>query len=343
MNKLLLLLALVLFSCQSSKKEPAAEKKWSDLPAATKLDSLTQTEFAATLENPLTAGKNVVYAPTLLFAWDKVRELLKSQVIIDSNSSLDFLLLNASTTHQRALTDSEYEVTGAIEGKAIIAKAFFNKTLPFDVKMQAAESPMAFGDAQVQAFGMYYYDEDVARNAEIMYYKDNDHFVLKLHPKDKQHEIILAKGLGEYHNALADGLRMTDAWIQQGKKEKADPDQQWKYSFGHDDLFSIPAFKFNIETNYKKLEGENFATADHGQHFIQTAWQRTALILDENGAVVESEAVIVVDSAGARMPDEHPLKHLVFDKPFLVVIKRVEQANPYFVMKVENGELMKRK
>lgn len=343
MIKILPLIVLILFSCQSSKKEPTPEKKWSDLPAVTKLDSLTKTEFAATLENPLIEGKNVVYAPTLLFAWDKVRDLMKSQVIIDSNNSLDFLLLNASTSHQRALTDSEYEVTGEIEGRAIIAKAFFNKTLPFDVKMQAAESPMVFGDAQVQAFGMYYYNEDVVKNATILYYKDDDHFVLKLHPKDKQHEIILAKGLDAFSGGLASGLKQTNDWINKGKAEQQEPDQQWKYYFGHDDLFSIPAFKFNIETNYKKLEGENFKTADNAQRFIQTAWQRTALILDENGAVVESEAVIMVDSAGVRVPDEHPLKHLVFDKPFLVVIKRVDQANPYFVMKVENGELMVRK
>jgi hypothetical protein len=35
----------------------------------------------------------------------------------------------------------------------------------------------------------------------------------------------------------------------------------------------------------------------------------------------------------------HP-KNMVFDKPFFIIIKRLDKPNPYFMMKVENAKLL---
>ncbi|HEX6181639.1 MAG TPA: hypothetical protein VFZ47_10365, partial [Chitinophagaceae bacterium] len=74
-------------------------------------------------------------------------------------------------------------------------------------------------------------------------------------------------------------------------------------------------------------------------HLLELAYQRTGLILDEYGAVVESEVTYAVDSAGAVPQPEYP-KNMLFNKIFYVIVKRVDKANPYFVMKVENSELL---
>lgn len=34
---------------------------------------------------------------------------------------------------------------------------------------------------------------------------------------------------------------------------------------------------------------------------------------------------------------------IIFNKPFLIIIKRKNQVNPYFVMKVDNAELLTKK
>lgn len=34
---------------------------------------------------------------------------------------------------------------------------------------------------------------------------------------------------------------------------------------------------------------------------------------------------------------------MIFDKPFFIIVKKKAQANPYFVMKIENAELMEKK
>jgi serine protease inhibitor len=33
-------------------------------------------------------------------------------------------------------------------------------------------------------------------------------------------------------------------------------------------------------------------------------------------------------------------KKLIFDKPFIILMRNIKKSNPYFVMKVDNTELM---
>jgi hypothetical protein len=311
------------------------------LPTITRLEQLSKTEFVATIENPISETKNTIYAPAFLFAWEKIKEELKSPVVITEKNTLDFRLLNESKSHKGSLTEDEYSAEAEIIGDGIIAKAFFNKTLPFEKKLQILDEPIELDSTKVSAFGMYYYDEEIVQFTDILYYKDDDHYILKLKPKDGQHEIILIKGLEKYQT-LKEAIEFTDDWIAQGKKEQAVQKNEWKYRLNPEDVFSIPIIQFNIETNYKKIEGQTFKTSNNKDHFIAEAYQRTGFIFNENGAVVESEAVIIVDSVGTETIIQAP-KKMVFNQPFLVLIKRTNQKNPYFILKVMNSELLKRK
>ena len=328
-----------LTSCNFSNKK--SEPVWSDLPEVTSLDNLKQTGFVITLENPISENKNIIYAPAFLYAWDKIKEELKSPVIVGNTNSIDFNLLNKSISHQNSLTDNEYSATAEIVDGAIIAKAFFNKTLPFETKLQVLDDPIHFDTTKVSAFGMYYYNEDAIKFTQILYYKDDNNFILKLVPKDNQHEIILVKGLEKYQT-LEDAIKLTNNLVTQGKNEQEDKKLLWKYQIVHEDIFAIPVIKFNIATNYKNIEGQSFSTSDNKKHSVELAYQRTGFIFNENGAVVESEAVVAVDSASAAPIITHP-KKMIFDRPFLIIIKRADKTNPYFVMKVANAELLTRK
>ncbi|MBL7744969.1 MAG: hypothetical protein JNN00_15960 [Chitinophagaceae bacterium] len=330
---------LALTSCKFGNKK--SEPVWSDLPKVTNLDNLKQTDFVITLENPISENKNIIYAPAFLYAWDKIKEQLKFPILVDSTNSTDFNLLNKSTSHQSSLTDKEYSVTAEIVGGTIIAKAFFNKTLPFETKLQVFDEPINFDTTKVSAFGMYYYNEDAIKFTQILYYKDDNNFILKLAPKDNQHEIILVKGLDKYQT-LRDAIKLTNDLLAQGKKEQTNSKLLWKYQIVHEDIFAIPAIKFNIKTNYKNIEGQGFSTGDNKKHSVEVAYQRTGFILNENGAVVESEAVAIADSASAEPIITHP-KKMIFDRPFLIIIKQADKTNPYFVMKVANAELLTRK
>jgi hypothetical protein len=286
-------------------------------------------------------NRNIIYAPAFLYAWDKIKEELKYPIIADNTNSLDFQLLNQSTSHHNSLTDTEYSATAEIVDGAIIARAFFNKTLPFETKLQVLDDPILFGKTKVSAFGMYYYDEDAIKFSQVLYYKDDNNFILKLSPKDKQHEIILVKGLDKCQT-LKDAIKLTNDLIDKGKQEQTNSKLSWKYEIVHEDMFAIPTIKFNIATRYKNLEGQSFSTKNNKKHLFEEAYQRIGFILNENGAVVESEAVAVTDSVGAEPIITHP-KKMIFDKQFLIIIKGIDKTNPYFVMKVANTELLTRK
>jgi hypothetical protein len=324
------------------KREEKKEPVWTELPSVTRLESLSQTAFVPTLESPIDSNKNIVYAPTLLYAWEKIRQELKRPVTISSSNSMNFFLLSQSTTYQGALVDTEYTASAEIVNGQIIARAFFNKTLPFPTKLQTAEQPLLFSGTKVAAFGMYHFDKEAIKFSQVVYYKNDDDFILKLVPKDKQHEIVLVKGLAGY-TTLKDALELTNEKIKRGIEEQQSGQHAWKYWIDHEDIFSVPTIKFNIATNYKDLLGQVFSTLDNNNNnfTITEAYQRTGFILNENGAVVESEAVAKVDSSKAMVDNPHP-KRMLFDKEFLIIIKRTGQPNPYLVVKVNNTELLKK-
>lgn len=125
-----------------------------------------------------------------------------------------------------------------------------------------------------------------------------------------------------------------------GKTEKKNEKTSWKYYFNEEDIVLIPKFNFNIETNYTNLEGNKFNSIN--QNFqIESAWQRTAFILDESGAEIESEAEIEVASEEVEKEYQKPKpKKMIFNKPFLILLKRTDAKNPYFGLWTTNSELM---
>lgn len=327
----------VLIGCKEEKKDSV----WHELPEVTLLDSLKNTEFAITLENPILDNKNIIYAPAFLFAWEAIKNELKAPFIFSEQSSNDFKLLNTSDSYKNSLKTDEYELNVNVEEGKISAYAFFNKTLPFPYTLEKLEEPIIFNNTQVRAFGMNYYDHSIDEFTDIIYYKNDDQFVLKFFPKNEHHEIILAKGLDSI-STLLDAVKKTNTLIELGKEEQKKLDILWKYELTEDDIFSIPVIKFNIATKYNSIQNQQFQ-AGNKNYIVETAYQRTGFILNENGAVIESEAVAAcLEAAEAALEIKHP-KKMIFDKTFYIIIRRADQKNPYFVMKVENIELMSKK
>ena len=127
---------------------------------------------------------------------------------------------------------------------------------------------------------------------------------------------------------------------EKGIRERKQANKRWKYNIMADDELVIPKFDFDISTVHNSLVGKRFRAADT-DYFIETAWQRTAFHLDESGAAVESEATIICTlGIEDENPDKPQPKKMIFNRPFYVLLKRTDAANPYFVLWAENPELM---
>jgi hypothetical protein len=295
------------------------------------LKDLQNTDFAITLENKLSDSKNVIYASSLVFAWDKLNKILKSPLILDSSCSNDFKLLYKSDSYKGSLHKYEYQAEAIVRNESIFIKAFYKKSLPFMMPFHTINKGVVFNNIRVKAFGIKSYELGLNQQIEILYYEDDNHFVLKLKPIYTEHEIFLIKGFSPKHS-FSDLLNVMNKLIDIGKKEKKTRLNRCKYEIKTNDILTIPIINFNIETNYESMINQHFI-CNNRYYTIDSAYQRTAFILDEYGAEVESVALF---------PAEAPCKpkKLVFNKPFVIYLKRKDNKYPYFALKVVDTELM---
>jgi len=323
---------LLLFSCKENRKFTEVKN----------LSAFDNTLFIPTLEHEISRNENSVYCATLLFAWNEIRNQIHSPLTIPAEYS-DLILLNNSQSFIEVLKPDEYNASGEVDGDMIKARAEFNKSLPFEIKLKNFEDGLSFKDQKVSAFGVNGFDEsEMLRAVRIVYYKDDNNYIIKLLPKDKEHEIILFK-TDENFDSMAKMNQKIIELTEIGNSERKNQRINWRYYWNDEDELIIPKFNFNIETDYSTLEGTHFS-ADNQIFTIEKAWQRTAFTLDESGAEIESEAAM--DAVAEAAEDEEIEKEIprpkkmIFDKEFLILLKRKDAENPYFGMWTTNTELM---
>ena len=318
---------IALFSCQSERNFPEVKN----------LSYYKNTEFVPTLEHEITQDKNAVYCVTLLFAWDGVKKILNSPLII-SDEYLDLKIVNESNSYKNVLLGNEYQVEYEVTPPMINVKAEFTKSLSFNPKFNSYKGKLSFGGQNVQSFGVSGMDSDkLLKAVEVVYYKDDNNFIVKLFPTQKDHEIILFMTDKKFSSLIDMTQEVLNLTSSCGHENSSESDN---YIINRDDIVIIPKFNFNIETNYSRIEGNQFS-ASNRIYTISKAWQRTAFILDESGAEIESEAEISIESSIQNSGDimTKP-KKMIFSKPFFILLKRKDSTNPYFGMWVANTELM---
>ena len=347
-----ILLAVIVttsFSCKNDRKcseiKKTSELQKTEIPLhckdnqksskIKKLSEFKETEFIPTLEHEINSKKNSVYCVALLYAWDEIRKTISDSLEVSEQDSY-LTLLNNSKSFVDVLKSNEYSASGKINGELITARAEFSKSLPFEITLQKFKNRLTFCKDKVASFGVNVYDcaPELLKIIKISYYKNDNNFIITLFPKDKEHEIILFKS-EKIFNSMNEMNLEIQKLTKIGNAERRDEKQKWKYYFTNEDEVVIPKFNFDIETNYPQLEGNIFETSKQNFQIIEV-WQRTAFILDENGAKIESEGTI-----RATLSIEKPKpKKMVFDKPFLLLLKRTDAKNPYFGMWITNSELM---
>lgn len=309
-------------------------------PEVKNLDLFEKTDFLPTLENAITQDKNSIYSPSLLLAWEEAQKIIPPPYQIDT-SFHDLVLLNASQSHKKTLDIADYQVESKVEGNKVYLHSFFSRSINYLVPLFVFDRGMFFGDNNVKSFGLTGEDIAMRKSVEILYYENDSNFVIGLKTKEKE-EIILSRLENQQGETLAQRLLQLNTYIEQGKIEKELPQNEWKYKIEEGDIVEIPMLKFNIEMEYKTML-KNTLWANGKEYSIEKMAQRTAFLLDEVGAKVESESWLSLGETAPMPPEyEHP-KHIIFNHPFLLILKKTEANNPYLVMLVNNSELMEQK
>lgn len=311
---------LILISSCSSKLEDEGV-----FPKVINVIDLEKTDFVPTLESAFNTKNNIIYGATMPYAWHEIKTEIGTP--LKDFTSKELQQLNDSKSFLNVLKEDEYETSVEVNGDEITAKAYFRKSLPFEEPLIKFEKLLTFGKTEVESFGFWGY----CNYAKINYFNNGNEFSISLFPENNEHEIILIMSQ-TVKNDLTDFTEYLKILSQQ---------KEQNVNFNDGDKVEIPIIEFNIEKIFGQFIGSKFSSEITEFEVIE-AYQRNAFILNENGAEVESEALFAVEEALEEFEKPKP-KMMIFNKPFVVFLKRKDADNPYFGVYIANDELLKKK
>lgn len=348
-----------------------------DAPKQLKSTDLKYTNFTAVMNSKIIQGKNLLFCSTFQFAWDSLKNnIIKDKVMLSGNPPVA-QELNKSIIPKTDISSNSYvsmagykkdniikKINNALKSKFkneapslredellrpedIIAYAFLYKNLKFANEFESLADPIMFNygkiKTEVKAFGVKEFKDDAAYNelkkqVTLIYYKNDDEFAIKLNSSSAKDEIILAKipmqntlmNAVEYVNKCAANVHVCR------DNDKLCNDME-NLAINSGDTLQIPKLDFDILHNYKDLENKEVLNKGFRDYVIAKAMQSIRFRLNEKGALLKSEAKIIMAKA-IRM--EVKTKKLVFDKPFLICLKEKGGKYPYLTIWVSNPEIL---
>lgn len=208
-----------------------------------------------------------------------------------------------------------------LDSNEIISYAYFLKEVEYETKFE--EKNVSFENKKVEGF--YAKRGNQKENIKIIKYKNDDKFIISLKLKDKDDELILTKGYNMNNPQIA-----VDEINKNNKPQLP--------TIGKLDRFEIPKLHLDCHRDYIELIGKYLANQDFENYFITHMFESIKFDMDEAGARVENAATVVTEIASMARPAKY--KSFILDKPYWVIMKRKNSQNPYFILGVNNTELM---
>lgn len=220
----------------------------------------------------------------------------------------------------------------------LVAYAYLFKNLAFETPMSKLERGMAFGQqrrgsrAFYRGFGINGDTKEwgkVASQVVVWRYEGPERFVIELKTKGAEDRLIVAR--------LEPGATLRETVDRAMGAMDTDAQQA---GLRRGEVMAIPVLNFDITRAYEEVTNIPVTTPGSAVMYIRSAMQNIRFRLDEEGAVLKSDASIVALEAAAP-PEES--RSFVCDGPFLVVMAKKGAGTPYFAAWVENPELLVKK
>jgi hypothetical protein len=220
---------------------------------------------------------------------------------------------------------------------------YFTCLRAFDFQSSGgAKTGVTAFSAAVQAGGHSKNEEQVREQAEILFYDEGQvsdpvQFAVDLSKQSQPYQVILARMTR--CNTLGDAAQ---ALREKTAGFKNDPDYELLRKLRPIDTLMVPDVAYKVTHHFEELLGKHLGNPKWPDTFIFEALQKIDFTLSRTGVVVKSEARVAKTTASKRPPSElEKPRHLLFDRPFLICVqKREPNATPFFLMWVDNAELM---
>lgn len=205
----------------------------------------------------------------------------------------------------------------------IICYAYFLKEVEYSAFFEKKD--VSFNGSKVKGF--YAAKEKQKENVQIIQYENDDKFIIKIKLKDNSDELILAKGYD-----MSNPQEVVNEIKQNREYFPVDIEEY--------DRFEAPKLHLEYSRDYIELINKYLANQGFDAYFIAQMFENIKFDMDEKGARVENEAAIVSELASA-ISSAKP-RNFILNKPYWVVMKRANSENPYFILGVNNTELMEK-
>jgi hypothetical protein len=332
-------------------------------------DQLKQTVIVPTLDTPIPEGKSVIWCSSFQIAWNKFKtDVAREPVRIKGAELVADRLNQAEQSEEDLEPDSHYAAVGLVRD-GIVEKIQsdmaqrFPQVPKIDFHKSGQEIVVAFGYLQAEvAFRPPFLERDgpivfrsqekdygieakffgipakpghqqLRDQVEILYYahqEDEDGFAVDLCKSSIPNQVVLASlskkaTLGE---TLSDLAKKSSSFIAKGTDLR----------FDDRDSLGVPNMHWRIKHRFSELQGQDKALLNRslqGQ-WIGEAIQLIEFKLDRRNASVTSQAMMkTFGQAGPRT--------FLFNSPFLLYMKKRGAKHPFFVMWVDNAELLIKK
>lgn len=342
---------------------PAVRKAERTGPAhlSANASGLAHTVISPTLTAPIAEGTNVIWCGTFQLAWNELCSLAGGEVHM-TNEAAVVAQLNSRSLGAKDLDESTYiaaaalacdtatdnlrrqlakKFKGAVALEQITAKeplpansivlyAALFAQLPFERMFGTIQDSPTFKNVEVAAFGIdlpliHKSEQLVGAQIKIFDKRSGDDFIVELKTKRENHQLILAKIPPE---------PTLDATVQTVLTRIS---QTAPTPFPKVGKFVVPVIDFDLLKDYPEVANRPLSARNPilAGNPILRAQQSVRFKLDKYGAVLKSEAAIDV-----KLCKMETSNNLIFDKPFLVLLKLTASDKPYFAMWVDNPEVL---
>jgi len=330
---------------------------------------LRESVVVPTLDTPMPKGKNVVWCGTIQLGWNRLeKDVLHARPRIQGAEAVVSRLNEAQLREEDVPPDSYFAAAGFVkDGIAQNVKTEMRRRFQEDVQLGSMPEPdgvliysylqahMAFTipffdnresfcftdsggkTTEVSSFGIQEKDEyayhRLREQVVVLYLSRNkqnpevaEEFVLDLSRDSAPNQIVLAFVAPKA--TLAETLADVETKTRGYTREPVPFGE-----FGARDVLLVPNLNWEIRHHFSELEGDDKPFLNPGftgYHFALAA-QTIRFKLDRSGAELASEFKAYVKPMAT---------HYVFDRPFLIYIKKRGRDRPFFVLWVDNAELL---
>ena len=356
MKHLFPLVAMVIFVAATSVNwTPNDEQlKWLQAPAV----NGHGTTLTAVLDTPIRDDKNLLWCATMQMAWDRAGQGIGTPILLEPPSKLADAL-NRQPFDPRWLDAKATFVTGGVvdagvlkeidagaralskEGSKLLKQlapglasgdlvffAMLHKELSFEHPFgRLGKFPL--GGHQVPCFGFTPDQSDrlaLLQQVKVHSYHSKDDFVIELLTNDSAEQLVLARVPAPHTT-----LEKASAGVL-GQLQTEPP------AATGNDLLMVPHIVADELARFAELEGRR--VKNRQDLILRQALQSVTFNMDEAGVKLSSEAAI---SFGCSKPAHMDPRLLILKPPFLLLMKRRDAPQPYFVAWFGNADLLRAK